>query len=356
MNYVSVIMAFFSLLGAADRIFGNRFGLGKEFERGIMLLGAMALAMVGMIVISPVIADIVTPLTNFISSRTPIDPSVIPGLILANDMGGASLASEISASEQMGFFNGLVVSSMMGATVSFTLPLALEMVKKEQLKSMLTGMLCGVVTIPVGCFVSGIIMNIPVITLLLNLIPLIVFSAVISWGLMKTPDICVKIFIILGKIIKIIITIGLALGILKFLTGLEPVKGLTSYEEGGAVVLNAAAVMTGAFPLVLILSKILAKPLKLIGKKLNINETSAMGIVSTLATNVTTFDMMKDMDEKGVVMNSAFAVSAAFTFAGHLAFTLAFNSNYIFSVITGKLVAGICSLFVSAFVYNKLYR
>ena len=43
------IMAIFALLGAADRIFGNRFGLGKEFEEGILAMGSLAMAMLGMI-------------------------------------------------------------------------------------------------------------------------------------------------------------------------------------------------------------------------------------------------------------------------------------------------------------------
>ena len=47
MNFVSLIMVFFSVLGAADRIIGNRFGLGKEFEKGVMVIGSLALSMIG---------------------------------------------------------------------------------------------------------------------------------------------------------------------------------------------------------------------------------------------------------------------------------------------------------------------
>ena len=86
------------------------------------------------------------------------------------------------------------------------------------------------------------------------------------------------------------------------------------------------------------------------------NEVSALGFVSTLATNVTTFSMMKDMDDKGVVLNSAFAVSAAFTFAGHLAFTMSFNEEYLLSVIVGKLIAGVCALFAAQFIYSRVSR
>jgi ethanolamine transporter len=62
------------------------------------------------------------------------------------------------------------------------------------------------------------------------------------------------------------------------------------------------------------------------------------------------------MDDKGVVLNSAFAVSAAFTFAGHLAFTMSFNADYILPVIVGKLVAGIFAVIVAQFMYSKLHK
>ena len=44
-----IIMAAFAALGAIDRIFGNKTGLGKEFENGIMAMGPLAMAMLGII-------------------------------------------------------------------------------------------------------------------------------------------------------------------------------------------------------------------------------------------------------------------------------------------------------------------
>ena len=42
------LMAVFALLGGLDRILGGRFGLGQRFEEGILAMGSLALAMVGM--------------------------------------------------------------------------------------------------------------------------------------------------------------------------------------------------------------------------------------------------------------------------------------------------------------------
>lgn len=353
MNPITIVMVVFSMLAAIDRIFGGRLGMGKEFERGIMMMGNVCLSMIGMIVISPFIADILDPVFSFVWDKLNIDPSVIPAILFANDMGGAPLAKEIAQNADIGMFNALVVSAMMGATVSFTIPVALGMVDKEQHKELLLGLLCGIVTIPLGCFVSGLILKLPLGALLIDLLPLVIFSVVIAAGLIVCPNLCVKIFSIFGTFIKILITIGLALGILKYLLGIEIIKGLESFEAGGLICLNACAVMTGAFPLMYVLGKALKKPMRKLGAGMNVNETSVMGLLSSLATSMTTFGMMKEMDKKGVLLNSAFAVSGAFTFAGHLAFTMAFDANYIFPVIIGKLVAGVLAVLAAMLLFGR---
>ena len=324
MDIITIIVLIFSILGALDYLLGSRFGLGKEYEKGFMLLGTMALTMIGMIIISPFIADILRPFF------------------------------EVAHNDKMGLFNGLVVSSMMGCTISFTIPFALGMVHKDQHRELLLGLLCGIVTIPLGCFVSGIMCEIPVLALIIDLLPLVCFSAVIAVGLILFPDMCVKIFSILGIIIKVIIILGLTLGIIRFLSGVEILKGLATVEEGAAVCLNASIVMTGAFPFMYVVSKLLSKPLNALGGKIGINEISAVGIISSLATSATTYGMMDKMDKKGVMLNSAFTVSGAFVFASHLAFTMAFNDTYVVPVMVGKLISGLAALIVSNIIYNKL--
>ena len=84
-----------------------------------------------------------------------------------------------------------------------------------------------------------------------------------------------------------------------------------------------------------------------------ISELSALGFVSSLATSMTTPGCMDDMDQKGIMLNSAFAVSAAFTFAGHLAFTMSFDTAYILPMIVGKITARILALWGAYFLYGK---
>ncbi len=353
MNFVSVFMAFFSLLGAIDLIIGNRFGLGKEFEKGFHLLGTMALSMIGMIVVAPLLGQWLSPVLDVMYNAVGIDPSAIPAMFLANDMGGAPLSLAVTKNETIGYFNGLVVSSMIGATVSFTIPVALGIVKKEKHPAVLLGLLCGIVTVPVGCFVSGLVLKIPVPTLLLNMLPLILFSGVVALGLFLIPDICVKIFGVFGKIVSIVVTIGLALGVFQFLTGIVLIDSLDSYEAGGMVCLNAAAVMSGAFPFLFLLSKLIGKPLGWVGKKVGLSDKAILGLFSSLATAMMNIPVMNEMEDKGAAYNAAFTVSAAFVFAGHLAYTMSVNPDYIFPVIIGKLISGAAALILVAFIYKR---
>ena len=43
MNAITVIILIFFVLGALDKLAGDKFGLGKEFSRGFILFEAMAL-------------------------------------------------------------------------------------------------------------------------------------------------------------------------------------------------------------------------------------------------------------------------------------------------------------------------
>ena len=201
----------FVFLAAADRIFGSKLGLGKEFERGIKLLGDMALSMIGMIVLSPMIAWLLEPVFGLFKGG--LDASIIPAVLFANDMGGAALSLEIAQNPAVGGYHAFVVSSMMGATISFTIPFALSAVAKEKQKALFFGVLCGVVTIPVGSFFGGLIARVPFGLLILNLLPLVLVAGVLAFFLVKCPKGSIKAFSYLGIGMKALITVGLTMGI-----------------------------------------------------------------------------------------------------------------------------------------------
>ncbi len=353
MEILKTVMAIFALLGAVDYIIGSPLGMGKQFEKGISMLSLMFLSMVGMILLAPVLAGLLQPVTAFIATKTPFDPSIVPGIFLANDMGGYPLASAVASDATLGAFNGLVVASMLGATISFTIPFAISSIEKRFHTDVIFGILCGICTIPIGCFVSGLILGMPVKALFTDLIPVIVFSGMIILALIIIPTITTTVFSWIGKLTVAVIVIGLAAGIFKFLTGYTLIPGLADLSEGIDVIVNATCLMTGAFPLIFAVSKILNRPLNAIGKKLGIDSTSILGFLSTVASFAITVGILGDMNKKGRVINVAFAVSAAFVFASHLAFTMSYRPSFVLAVVAGKLVAGVTAVGVASVLYKR---
>lgn len=348
MNPLALVMLIFAVLGALDRIFGSRLGLGREFERGFMLLGTMALSMIGMIVLAPAIAALLAPFFDWVYIALGLDPSIIPASLFANDMGGTAVGLAVMREATIGYYNALIVSTMMGCTISFTLPFAIGVVEPRQHRDLLFGMLCGVATIPLGCLIGGLFTGLSLGVLLLNLLPLLLLSGLTVLGLVLFPETSVKVFHALAWVMSAMITVGLVLGSINFLAGREVIPSLASIEEAGIVCLNASISLSGAFPLMFVVAKILKKPLAALGRRLSINDAAAAGFVATAVTSVTTFGNMRFMDRRGVVLNAAFAVSAAFTFGGHLAFTLAYSEGCPFDALTpmivGKLLAGVAAV------------
>ena len=353
MSVLTIIILIFSVLGAVDKLLGNKFAIGEEFEKGFKLFVPMVFSMLGILVVAPAIGVWLSPFFDWFYSVFKIDPSIIPASLFANDMGGMTLAESICKDENIGNFNAFVVSSMMGCVVSFTIPFSISVVKKEQHKDMFFGILCGIITIPIGCFVAGLVCKIKVLDLIISLLPLIIFSIILGVLLIFVRDICIKIFVCFGHVLRWIAMIGLVLSIFTFLTKIEVCKHFDSFENAAFICANACVTLSGALPLMLVISKLLNKPLEKFGTKIGVDSFSAFSLLSTLVTNATTLSSMEKMNKKGVVLNSAFAVSAGFTFGGHLALTMAFNPNYVLPMIIGKVVAGIASVLLATLLYKE---
>lgn len=384
------IMMAFMVIGALDRIlqqFGGsepvlgKVGLGKigksiggagnQFEEGFNAMGALALAMVGIIAIAPVLAKILSPIIVPIYTTLGADPAMFATTLLANDMGGYFLAKEMATGAD-GVINysawmyaGLILGAMMGPTIVFSIPVAVGIIDFEDRPYLAAGVLAGIVTIPLGCIAGGfaamastvtvpgtdiaIDFNLPLI--FMNLIPVIIVSALIAAGLWIIPQRMINGFSIFAKFLVAFITVGLMSAVLERTLGISIIPGMDPIfmSEGDVpgidmraieVIGSIAIILLGAYPMVLLLTRWFEKPLLKMGGVLKINTTAATGLIATLANNIPMFQVMKDMDSRGKILCSAFAVSAAFTFGDHLGFTAANKPDMIMAVIIGKLVGG----------------
>lgn len=347
------VMAVFAVLGAADRILGNHLGLGLEFENGILAMGSLALAMVGIVSLAPVLASwlrpVVVPVYRFLGA----DPAMFAGTILACDMGGGSLAQEMTEDPQAALLGGVITGSMLGATVVFTIPVAMGILRPEDRPAMAKGILCGVVTIPVGVLVGGLAAGYPFMMVLRNLTPILIIGALIALGLWRAEEAMIRGFAAFGKIVVAVITAGLAAAIVEELTGFVLIPGMAPISEGFQTVGAIAIVLAGAFPLVYTVTKLLRKPLMAVGKLLGINDAAAAGLVACLANSIAAFEMVKDMNSRGKVVCIAFSVSAAFVFGDHLGYAAGFAPEILPAMIAGKLAGGVAAV-VAALLLTRL--
>lgn len=344
---------FFAILGSVDKIIGNKFGLGKKFDEGFMNMGNLALGIIGIYSIAPVLANSLLCLIAPIFKELRVDPSILVGSLLACDMGAYSCAMKIAKSREIGMFSGLMIGSMLGATIVYTLPIAIGVIEKEDHPFFIKGILSGIITIPIGALLGGILSGINIWVIVKNLIPIIVFSIILALALIKQPKKIIKCFVYFNKIIMILGTIGLIASILQRLVGITLISGMKPLEEGLNVVVNIAIFLAGAYPMMFIITKLFTKPLSKIGEKIGVGENAIVGLIISLANNIPTFVMLKDMDERGKVICSAFAVSGAFSFGGQMGFVASVESSMIVPVMVGKLIAGISGIVLAYFLTGE---
>jgi len=369
-SVIMTIMMVFMVVGAVDKIRGNKLGYGAAFDEGFNAMGPLAIAMVGVVAMAPVLRVLLQPIIAPIYGLFGADPAMFATTLLACDMGGYPLAMELAADETIGNFAGLILGTMMGPTIVFTIPVALGIIATKDRPYLAAGVLAGLITVPIGCIVGGLVMNmtpykISLITILVNLIPVIIIAGLIAVGLWYKPGTMMRGFNHFGNAINIIITVGTAIAVFQFQTGIHfplfnlmveaPASGGNIPLIDGIIVVGTIAiVLIGAFPMVEWIKKAFKTPLMKVGKALGMDEVGSAGLIANLANNIAMFNILGDMNPKGKILNVAFAVSAAFVFGDHLGFTAGVNKEMIFPVIVGKLVAGITALVLANILAPKL--
>ena len=369
-SVIIFIMMIFMLVGAIDKIRGNKKGYGEQFDEGFNAMGPLAASMAGVVAAAPVFAIILKPIIVPIYSLFGADASMFATTLLACDMGGYPLAIQLAGDNAaVGNFAGLILGTMMGPTLVFTIPVALSIIKKEDRPYLGAGIFAGMITIPIGCIVGGLVMNMTpykmdIIAIIRNLIPVIIIAALIVVGLWFAPLKMINGFSKFGTGVTIVITAFTAIAVFEYQTGIKfpllnimveaDADGVVPLENGLLTCGIISIVLIGAFPMVLWITRTFGGALNALGKKFGMDEESSAGLVATLANNIAMFNIMDKMNPKGKLLNVAFAVSAAFVFGDHLGFTAGVNQDMILPMIIGKLVAGITAFIVANLLSGKL--
>lgn len=371
---VYIIMAC-AIAGAVASAIKPESELGQQFVAGVDSIGPIFLPSAGILASAPYLTAFVEGVSGPAYGALGADPAMAATTFIAVDMGGYQLADALAQTRES-WIMAMMTGYMAGATIVFTIPVALKMLEKRDRKYLALGVMSGLLAIPIGVFVASAIIALshPVIREVVftnadatyqlalswaqigvNLVPLIIICVALALGLKLKPDAMIKGFIVFGRVMEAALKIVFVLVVVEYFTGIfttvfgsfgfDPIIAddedmFRALETSGAI----GIMLCGAFPMVYLIRKYLAKPLAKIGGAVGLSSDAAAGLLAGSANVLALLSMVKDLKARDKVICMAFAVCCAFLFGDHLSFTANFQPSLIVPVLLGKLAAGICAI------------
>lgn len=373
---VYIIMAC-ALAGAIASAIKPESELGQQFVAGIDSIGPIFLPVAGIMASAPFLEAFVSSVFGPVYSAVGADPAMAATTFIAVDMGGYPLAEALAQTKES-WIMAMMTGYMAGATIVFTIPVALKMLEKRDRKYLALGVMSGLLAIPIGVLVASVIIAVshPMIREVvstnaeatyqlalsfaqigLNLIPLVVICVALALGLKFKPDAMIKGFIVFGRVMEAALKIVFVLVVIEYFTGIfstvfggfgfDPIiasdgdpEVFRALETSGAI----GMMLCGAFPMVYLIKRYLAKPLAKIGGVFGLSSDATAGLLAASANVLAALAMVKDLKARDKVLVMAFAVCCAFLFGDHLSFTANFQPTLIVPVLVGKFCAGVCAI------------
>ena len=371
---VYIIMAC-ALAGAIASAIRPESKLGQEFVAGIDSIGPIFLPTAGILAAAPFFTAFVKVVFGPLFSSLGADPAMAATTIVAVDMGGYQLADALAQTRES-WIMAMITGYMAGATIVFTIPVALKMLEKKDQKYLALGAMSGFLAIPIGVLVASAIIALtnPVIRetvstnaaatyqmalsfglIFRNLVPLTIICIALALGLKLKPDAMIKGFIVFGRVMDAALKLIFVCAVIEYFTGiftqvfgsfgLDPIiadeeNTFRALEVAGAI----GIMLCGAFPMVYLIRRYLSKPLEKLGGVVGLSPDATAGILAGSANVLALLSMIKDMKAKDKVICLSYGVCAAFLFGDHLSFTANFQPTLIVPVLLGNLSAGICAV------------
>lgn len=378
---VIYIIMMCAIAGAIASIFNNETGLGKEFVAGLHSIGPIFIPVAGIMASIPYLSKFISSLVGPLHTMLGADPAIAATTVIASDMGGYQLAKALAQSPE-GWIMAMVVGFMAGATIIFSIPVGLAMLNKRDHKYMALGIMSGVLSIPAGVIITCLLISLfgtdiradiaatgtadqPIIlsfsTILHNIFPLVLFCVALAAGLRFLPGLMISIFLWFGRIMYAAITLVLVSSIVEYFTSaFSTVLGgwafapIIADSEDQFRALEIAGyigiMLCGAFPMVYLLNRYLAKPMEKAGSRLGLSAAGAAGLLAASANILAMFRLVETMPPKDKVLVIAFAVCAAFTFGDHLAFSANFQPTIILPLLLGKIGGGLIGFAIAMYL------
>ena len=111
--------------------------------------------------------------------------------------------------------------------------------------------------------------------------------------------------------------------------------------------------MLGSLPMTELLQRMLKKPLERVGGRLGMNSASIAGLFVSFVSVVPAITMLKDMDQRGKLVNVACMVCAASMLSAHLGFTVSAAPQLLGALLAAKCAGGAAGIAAGIFVTRE---
>jgi len=354
MNIFIVVMLIFAFIGFIDKTLHLRWGLASVFDKGLLTMGSMAVSIIGIYCVSLTFIQQHIQLLENLNHYLFFDSSILIGALLAPDMGGYPISSQIAQSTEMIVFSGVLLSSTLGQTISFQLSVFLSFLEEKDIDILMKGFIVGIIVIPAGLLCVFPFFQFSVFTFVINLLPIFIICALIAFAIIKVPQQTVKMLSILANMIKtlsyilfLIVVLGL------YFPSIQYVQ-LSLVEESLVMVLKMIIIVCGSMVLSELILKYGSRPIQYLAHKLGVNNESVIGFVLNCASSLAMLPLYSQMNTKGKLMNAAFSVSGAYVFGGQLGFISGVSHESVTVYVFAKILCGILSILIIQIGYKKM--
>lgn len=351
MNVCIAVLLCFALLGALDEGSGGRLGVAEAFRQGLSSMGSLCFSMAGIYCIAVTALPGVAEKAG--EAPLPFDSSLLPGMLLAPDMGGWASAAARASTSELAVYAGLLVASTLGCLVSFVLPVSLGTLQYQQAMEFMQGIVWGIIALPAGLVLGALILKIAPGILLKNLWPVMALCAILSLALRFAPLGCARVLGWFGAGVR-----WLGVRLFCWMTwGLfvpeRSVMPPDVVEEVLVIILKITIIVCGSLVAGRLVLAKCSRWLEWAASRLGVNEYAVLGLLTSLVSSVSMLPLYPRMDARGRMINAAFTVSGAFVLGGQMAFAAGVaDGRAVAAYFATKLAGGLLAL-ILVFCFAK---
>lgn len=371
------IMALVMIVAGIINILKPKNEFGEQFMEAFNIVGNLFVCSAGMMAAVPYVEQFSIWAFSGLFDVIGADVSIAPCLFVAADNGAYQLAYALADSPGDWMFAD-IVAYLAGPIVCYIIPVSFSIIPARDKKYCALGLMCGLISIPFALFATMVLLkvgnvmirpevsntaaadtplNLEMMDILLNMIPLTVFCLVLALLLYFVTDLTVKVMTAIGNGITVVARIIFVFAVFEYFTGFfaktvgwgfapilaDEENTLRALEIVGGV----GMMLAGAYPLVWLIRRYCTKPLEKFGKVVGVSSIGITSFLTSACDSIITFGMFKNIHPEDKVKSVAFSVCGAWIIGAHISFTVNTQPTILVPLMIGKLIGAIIALILA---------